>query len=46
MLAAQIASEHNLAFYMDVVAKAREHIEAGDFRQWKDAAVTRLQNRL
>lgn len=46
MLAAQIASEHNLAFYMDVVAKAREHIEAGDFRRWKDAAVTRLQNRL
>ena len=46
MLAAQIASEHNLAFYLDVVAQARKHIEAGDFLSWKEAAVRRLQNRL
>ena len=46
MLAAQLASEHNLAFYLDVVAQARKHIEAGDFLSWKEAAVRRLQNRL
>lgn len=46
MLAAQIASEHNLAFYLDVVRQARRHIEAGDFASWKEAAVKRLQNRL
>lgn len=46
MLAAQIASEHNLAFYLDVVRQARKHIEAGDFTTWKDAAVKKLQNRL
>ncbi len=46
MLAAQIASEHNLAFYLDVVRQARAHIEAGDFYEWKEAAVKKLQNRL
>lgn len=46
MLAAQIASEHNLAFYLDVVAQVRKHIEAGDFHTWKEAAVKKLQNRL
>ncbi len=46
MLAAQIASEHNLAFYLDVVNQARKHIEAGDFYEWKEAAVKKLQNRL
>lgn len=46
MLAAQIASEHNLAFYLDVVDQARKHIEAGDFHAWKEAAVKKLQNRL
>ncbi len=46
MLAAQIASEHNLAFYLDVVKQARAHIEAGDFYEWKEAAVKKLQNRL
>lgn len=46
MLAAQIASEHNLAFYLDLVSQARKHIEAGDFLPWKEAAVKRLQNRL
>ena len=46
MLAAQIASEHNLAFYLDAVAQARKHSEAGDFHTWKEAAVKKLQNRL
>ena len=46
MLAAQIASEHNLAFYLDVVRQARKHIKAGDFAQWKDAAVKKLETKI
>lgn len=46
MLAAQIASQHNLAFYLHLVEQAREHIEAGDFASWKDAMVKKLDNRL
>ena len=46
MLAAQIASLHNVAFYLDVVTKAREHIIAGDFAEWKVGAVERLGRRL
>ena len=46
MLAAQIASEHNLAFYLDVVKNAREHIIAGDFASWKNEAVKKLENKL
>ncbi len=46
MLAAQIASLHNVAFYLDVVTQAREHIIAGDFAEWKAAAVAKLGRRL
>ena len=46
MLAAEIASEHNLAFYLDLVAKAREHIAAGDFASWKEQTVRKLDERL
>jgi len=46
MLGAQIASEHNLAFYLDVVRQARLHIEAGDFLSWKNQAVKKLSGRL
>ena len=46
MFAAMIASEHNLAFYLDVVRQARAHIEAGDFTAWKEAAVKKLTARL
>ena len=46
MFAAMLASEHNLAFYLDVVHQARVHIEAGDFSSWKDAAVRRLTQRI
>ena len=46
MLAAEIASEHNLAFYLDLVHQARLHIEEGDFRAWKEAAVVKLTSRL
>ena len=46
MFAAMIASEHNLAFYLDLVRQARAHIKAGDFRSWKEAAVKRITARL
>ena len=41
-----IASVHNLAFYMWLVAEARKHITAGDFKNWKEAMVVQLQHRL
>ena len=46
MFAAMLASEHNLAFYLDVVRQAREHIEAGDFLKWKEEAVRKITSRL
>lgn len=46
MFAAMIASEHNLAFYLDLVRTARQHILAGDFKSWKDVTVKRIMTRL
>lgn len=46
MLAAQIASQHNLAFYLHLMEEAREHIAQGDFLQWKDMMVKKLDTRL
>lgn len=46
MLAAQIASLHNIAFYLRLVTKARERIIAGDFAEWKVRAVEKLSRRL
>ena len=46
MFAAMIATEHNLAFYLDLVRTARRHILAGDFSAWKDAVIPRLTARL
>lgn len=45
-LAKQIASIHNLAFYLDLVKVAREHILAGDFYKWKNSIVPVLRQRL
>lgn len=45
-LGKQIASIHNLAFYLDLVKVAREHIEAGDFYEWKASVVPVLKQRL
>lgn len=45
MFAAMIASEHNLAFYLDLVKQARAHILAGDFKAWKDVTVKRIMTR-
>ena len=46
LLALQIASIHNLAFYLWLVKEARAHIIAGDFSTWKPAMVERLSTRL
>ena len=46
MFAAMIASEHNLAFYLDLVREARKHIAAGDFKAWKEVTVKKIMTRL
>ncbi len=45
-LAAQIASIHNLAFYLDLVRVAREKINEGSFDSWKSKMVIQLAQRL
>ncbi|MEX2597563.1 MAG: tRNA guanosine(34) transglycosylase Tgt [Salibacteraceae bacterium] len=45
-LAQQIASIHNLAFYMSLVTEARKHIQAGDFTSWKNSVVKQITHRL
>ena len=45
-LAKQIASIHNLAFYLDLVKVAREHILTGDFYEWKAQVIPQLKQRL
>ena len=45
-LAKQIASIHNLAFYLDLVKIAREHILTGDFYEWKAQIIPQLKQRL
>ena len=46
MMAAMIATEHNLAFYLDLVRQSRFHIASGDFAAWKDAVLPRITSRL
>ena len=46
LLAMQIASIHNLAFYLWLTGEARRHIIAGDFATWKPEMVRRVTNRL
>jgi len=46
LLGAQIASLHNLSFYLWLVNQAREHIQQGDFLSWKNSIVDDLQRRL
>lgn len=46
LLALEIASVHNLAFYLWLVGEARKHIIAGDFRDWKEIMVKRVMQRL
>ncbi|HMJ71218.1 MAG TPA: tRNA guanosine(34) transglycosylase Tgt [Cyclobacteriaceae bacterium] len=46
ILGAQIASIHNLTFYLWLVRSARERIIAGDFREWKERMVKKVSQRL
>ncbi len=46
LLAMQIASIHNLAFYLRLVSDARKHIIAGDFTAWKRGVVENLGRRV
>lgn len=45
LLAMQIASIHNLAFYLELVRQARLHIQQGDFMSWKNRIIPVLQHR-
>ncbi len=46
LLALQIASIHNLAFYLWLVGEARKHIQLGDFSLWKKGMVEQVTRRL
>ena len=46
LLAMQIASVHNLAFYLWLTREARQHIINGDFAKWKVEMVKRVSTRL
>ncbi len=46
MLGAQIASMHNLAFYLSLVTEARNHIIDGTFSTWKEERVRQLSARV
>ena len=45
-LGKQIATIHNLGFYMWLVREARRQIIAGTFREWKDKMVIQMNNKL
>lgn len=46
MLAAQIATLHNLSFYLWLVKEARRHILEGDFMEWKENIIEKVSRRL
>lgn len=46
VLGLQIASIHNLAFYLELMRQAREHIIAGDYAKWKEVMVKKVETRL
>jgi queuine tRNA-ribosyltransferase len=43
MLGAQLATLHNVHFYLDLMARSRAHIERGDFSAWADQAIARIE---
>jgi len=45
-LGKQIATIHNLGFYLWLVREARKHILAGDFTSWKNTMVNQMDKRL
>jgi queuine tRNA-ribosyltransferase len=46
LLAAQIASVHNLGFYLWLVNEARKKIKEGEFLTWKNKMVKQVTQRL
>ena len=46
ILAMQVASIHNLSFYLWLVKEARKHIIEGDFNMWKSSMVKQISNRI
>ncbi len=46
MLAAQISTRHNLAFYLELVRESRRKIQEGNFTEWKNKMVNQLKQRL
>ena len=46
LLGMQIATIHNLGFYLWLVREARKHILAGDFTTWKNKMVKQMDKRL
>jgi queuine tRNA-ribosyltransferase len=46
ILGMQLASIHNLSFYLWLVSEARKHIIAGDYTSWKNTMITQLKQRL
>ncbi len=46
ILGGQIATLHNLSFYLWLMQEARKHIVAGDFSTWKTSMVEQVQRRL
>jgi queuine tRNA-ribosyltransferase len=46
ILAAQIATVHNLGFYLRLMKEIRNHIQQGDFHEWKKKVMVKLQTRL
>ncbi|RFM28443.1 tRNA guanosine(34) transglycosylase Tgt [Deminuibacter soli] len=46
ILALQLASIHNLSFYLWLVGEARKHIQAGDYASWKNGIIPVLKQRL
>lgn len=45
ILGMQLASIHNLAFYLELVTEARKQILAGTFTAWKNSVIGQLKNR-
>ncbi|MDL2238742.1 tRNA guanosine(34) transglycosylase Tgt [Bacteroidales bacterium OttesenSCG-928-K03] len=46
ILGGMIASQHNLAFYLQLVTEAREHILVGDYAKWKTDKIKTIMRRL
>lgn len=46
LLAMQIASINNLSFYLELVREARAHIQAGDYKSWKEEKIKAVMSKL